>query len=212
MDLAPLHAAYTALLADAASLAFAGAADGGWNADQVLAHMIVVDRDFASLCARSRWGLAPDFDNRASQTIAYLDAIVRAAGSRPVLIETVRRGSAELIELLATFDDEQAGYRFAFAGVDGERPIAFETTIAEFAAGLAAQHGRRTISNCSHSPPRRSEPLESAWRTAARPRGRCQTAQCALFPGPDALLTTLCQERIRTIALAVFSAQPATWF
>jgi uncharacterized damage-inducible protein DinB len=142
MDLAPLSAAYDRLLADASTHSVSASAkpDGGWSAAQVLAHIVIGDRDFASLCAQLRWGLTPTYDNRASQTPAYLDAVVRAAGSWPALVDGVRRGSAELLDVLASLSDSEANYKLTFSGVAGDRELGMTMSVTEFAAGLAARH------------------------------------------------------------------------
>jgi hypothetical protein len=140
MDVAPLSAAYAALLEDAASHDFAASSDGGWNAGQVLAHIVISDRDFASVCAELLLGRNPGYDNRASQAAPYLDAVVRAAGSWQALMESVRRGGEELLELLSQFSAAQAGQQIVCSGVMGEREIVMKMTAAEFAGNLAMLH------------------------------------------------------------------------
>jgi hypothetical protein len=140
MDVAPLSAAYAALLEDAGSHDFAASSDGGWNAGQVLAHIVISDRDFASVCAELLLGRSPGYDNRASQAAPYLDAVVRAAGTWQALLENVRRGGEELTELIAQFSAAQAGQPLVVSGVMGDQEIVLEMTAAEFAGNLATLH------------------------------------------------------------------------
>jgi len=140
METKPLSAAYSALLDDAVSLVFGTSPDGGWNAGQVLAHIVISDRTFASVCAELLIGLNPSYDNRASQAAPYLDAVARAAGTWQALLENVRRGGEELTDLIAQFSAAQAEQPLVASGVMGEQEVVLEMTAAEFAGNLATLH------------------------------------------------------------------------
>ena len=69
MDTTALRSAYRELL-DAASRPDLGdARDGGWNADQVLAHLLSVDSSIAAVALGVVSGSRPTFDNRICLTI-----------------------------------------------------------------------------------------------------------------------------------------------
>lgn len=140
MDLASLSAAYTELLDTATARVFAASTDGGWNAGQVLAHIVIGDRVFASAYAEVLLGRQPAFNNLASQSVPYLDAVVRAAGSWQTLLDTLRHGGEELLELLAQLNGEQARQTLPFSGVQGDREFAFDISADEFVGVLATQH------------------------------------------------------------------------
>lgn len=66
MDSSALRSAYDSLL-DAAALPDLGDADdGGWNADQILAHLLSVDAATAAVALGVVAGSRPTFDNRVS--------------------------------------------------------------------------------------------------------------------------------------------------
>ena len=65
--------------------AFSAAPPGQWNADQVLTHLVAIDRMVTAAAAELLSGGIPVVDNPAAQSVAYLNAIVAAAGRRDLL-------------------------------------------------------------------------------------------------------------------------------
>jgi hypothetical protein len=80
---------------------------GGWTAELVLAHVIVGDRLIAEAAAKMLTGAPVTFDNLASQSEAYLRAVVAAAGDWDGLVASVKRGGEELAGLMEQLSPEQ---------------------------------------------------------------------------------------------------------
>lgn len=64
MDTTALRSAYGRLLDAAALPGLGDAKDGGWNGDQVLAHLLSVDASTAAVALGVVAGSRPTFDNR----------------------------------------------------------------------------------------------------------------------------------------------------
>jgi uncharacterized protein len=96
MDASALRAAHAQFVDIALDRRDGVAPEGEWRPELVLAHVIVGDRLIAEAAARVLAGGQPRFDNRASQSVPYLEAIVSVAGSWDGLVEGVRRGGEEL--------------------------------------------------------------------------------------------------------------------
>ena len=103
-----LRHAYDQFLETAREHVFAPPTAGGWSAELVLAHVVVSDRLIAEAAGRVAAGMPSTFDNLASQSEPYLQAIVAAAGDWDGLVATVRQTAAELIALAERMTDEQA--------------------------------------------------------------------------------------------------------
>jgi hypothetical protein len=101
MDTTALRSAYDSLLDAAAvpDLGDADADDGGWNADQILAHLLSVDAAIAAVALGVVSGLRPAFDNRISLDAGNLDRIIAGHSGRADLIDHVRRQAAVLCDL-----------------------------------------------------------------------------------------------------------------
>jgi hypothetical protein len=108
MDVAALESAYDRFLDVARGLGDAVTPEGEWPAELVLAHVIVSDRMIAETAARVLSGGQPRFDNRASQSIPYLDAIARVAGGWDGLVAGVRQAGRELMATVARIEPEHA--------------------------------------------------------------------------------------------------------
>lgn len=93
MDTTALRSAYDRLL-EVAALPDLGAAndadDGGWNADQVLAHLLSVDAATAAVALGVVSGARPTFDNRITLDAWNLDRIITEHTGRADLIDHVR--------------------------------------------------------------------------------------------------------------------------
>ncbi len=99
MDTTGLRAAYDRLL-DAAALPDLGdAGDGGWNADQILAHLLSVDAAIAAVALGVVSGSRPTFDNRVSLDAWNLDRIIAEHAGRTELIDHVWCQAAVLCDI-----------------------------------------------------------------------------------------------------------------
>lgn len=100
MDTTALRSAYDKLL-DAAAIPDLGeGADGGWNADQILAHLLSVDAAIAAVALGVVSGSRPTFDNRISLDAWNLDRIIAEhSGGRAELIDHTRRQANVLCDI-----------------------------------------------------------------------------------------------------------------
>jgi hypothetical protein len=108
MDVAALESAYDRFLDVARGLGDTVPPEGAWPPRLVLAHVIVGDRMIAETAARVLGGGQPRFDNRASQSTPYLEAIARVAGSWDGLLAGVRQAGEELMATVARIEPEHA--------------------------------------------------------------------------------------------------------
>jgi hypothetical protein len=108
MDTTALRGAYDRLL-DAAALPDLGpAADGGWDADQVLAHVLSVDAGAAAVALDVVSGARPTFDNRISQDAWNLNRIIAEHSGRAELIDHVRSQATLLCDIADRLNSEAA--------------------------------------------------------------------------------------------------------
>jgi hypothetical protein len=96
MDATALRNAYDRLLDVAARPDLADPDDGGWNADQILAHILSVDAGIAAVALHVAAGSRPTFDNRTSLDPWNLRRIIDEHAGRPELIQHVRDQAAVL--------------------------------------------------------------------------------------------------------------------
>lgn len=99
METTALRNAYAGLLDAAAIPGLGDAADGGWNADQILAHVLSVDAATAAVALAVVSGSRPTFDNRICLDTWNLDRIVAEHNGRPDLIDHVRSQAAILCDI-----------------------------------------------------------------------------------------------------------------
>jgi hypothetical protein len=105
MDVAALESAYDQFLDVARGMGDVVPPEGEWSPELVLAHVIVGDRMIAETAARVLSGGQPRFDNRASQSTPYLEAIARVAGSWDGLLAGVRQAGEELMATVARIEE-----------------------------------------------------------------------------------------------------------
>jgi hypothetical protein len=116
-------------------------ADGQWSVDLVLAHVIVADRLVAQTVADVLAGRRPAYSNRASLSVPYLEAIIRAAGDRATLLESVRRGSEELAAVAACMTRAQAEAVVPVViASGGETVVDAPMSVAQLVAGAGRSH------------------------------------------------------------------------
>ncbi len=94
MDTTPLRDAYRTLLDAAANVAKAGAVPipppGEWNADQILAHVVIINAATISTVSDVISGTLTTYDNRISQDAWTLAHVIEAAGGNDGLWERIR--------------------------------------------------------------------------------------------------------------------------
>lgn len=100
-----LRSAYEKLLTAAARTDLGEAGDGGWNADQILAHILSVDATIAAVALGVVSGSRPSFDNRISLDAWNLDRIVADDSGRADLIDHVRSQSTILCDVADQLSD-----------------------------------------------------------------------------------------------------------
>lgn len=123
MDVAALQSAYDQFLEVARESRDAVPLDGAWPPELVLAHVIVGDRLIAETAACVLRGDEPRFDNRASQSVPYLQAIARTAGSWDALVAGVRQAGDELMAVAACIEPEHARVIVPTFVMDGDRTV-----------------------------------------------------------------------------------------
>lgn len=106
MDTTALREAYEGLLEAAATPDLGDAADGGWNADQILAHILSVDAATAAVALGVVSGSRPTFDNRVSLDTWNLGRIVAEHSGRADLIEHVRSQAGILCDIADRLDEQ----------------------------------------------------------------------------------------------------------
>jgi hypothetical protein len=94
MDTTPLHDAYRTLLDAAATVANGGGDSvpppGEWNADQILAHVVIVNAATISTISDVISGAHATYDNRVSQDNWTLAHVIRLADGNEGLRERIR--------------------------------------------------------------------------------------------------------------------------
>lgn len=99
MDTTALRSAYDRLLDTAAIPDLGDAGDGGWNADQILAHLLSVDAAITAVALGVVSGSRPTFDNRISLDAWNLDRIIAEHSGRAELIDHVRSQAGVLCDI-----------------------------------------------------------------------------------------------------------------
>ncbi|MDX6267032.1 MAG: hypothetical protein QOD70_1772 [Frankiales bacterium] len=141
MDTTALQAAYKRLLDTAASPDLGEAADGGWNADQLLAHLLSIDAGITAVALGVVAGSRPTFDNRVSLDRWNLARIVGEHADRAALIDSVRRTTEVLCDVADQLTDAAAqvlvpSLLLSNEAVAVDQPLTLESLIG----GLASDH------------------------------------------------------------------------
>ncbi|MET8133044.1 hypothetical protein ABZV24_13985 [Streptomyces sp. NPDC005251] len=108
MDTTGLRAAYDRLLEVAAMPDLGDADDGGWNADQILAHLLSVDATVAAVALGVVSGSRPTFDNRVSLDPWNLDRIIAEHSGRADLAAHLRSQVAVLCDVAGLLSEQAA--------------------------------------------------------------------------------------------------------
>ncbi|UYM05095.1 hypothetical protein [Solicola gregarius] len=141
MDTTALRAAYGPLLEVAAEPDLGEAADGGWNADQVLAHVLSVDAAVTATALAVVSGSRPTFDNRTSLDRANLNRIIDSYGNRARLAEHVRAQSVVMCDVADRLADDDAAVMVpAFLVSNDAVAVDQPITLRALIDGLADSH------------------------------------------------------------------------
>ncbi len=142
-DLAALEAAYDTFLAEAAAGAdagdFASPTDGGWTAEQVVAHVALNDLAMNAVAHSLVHRGQPEFANHTCQVVDHLDAVVATCGDLDGLIAFGRRCADQAVAAARRLDPEQRATevpcRFEHDGqVVGEGPMPWGRVAIEIQA------------------------------------------------------------------------------
>jgi hypothetical protein len=141
VDTTALRAAYRQLLDVARSPGLGEPADGGWNADQLLAHLLSIDAGITAVALTIVAGSRPAFDNRVSLDRSNLARIVSEHADRSALIDSVRQMAAVLCDVADHLNDAAAqvlvpSLLLSNDAVAVDQPL----TLASLIDGLAADH------------------------------------------------------------------------
>ncbi|NKZ05769.1 hypothetical protein [Actinomadura latina] len=91
LDTAPLRDAYRALLDAAATVPGSGAAPPGeWNADQILAHIVLINAATITAVSSAATGTITTYDNRLAQDAWTIDRVITLAGGNAGLRDRIR--------------------------------------------------------------------------------------------------------------------------
>ncbi|MFB4305870.1 hypothetical protein [Actinomadura sp. GTD37] len=110
-DTEPLRDAYRALLDAAATVAASGAPGpvpppGEWDADQILAHVVLVNAATITAVTSAASGAVTTYDNRLAQDAWTIDRVIDLAGGNAGLQERVRRQGDALCALSVLSETE----------------------------------------------------------------------------------------------------------
>ena len=109
-DLDTLEAAYAAFFAEAGAGGFDDPVDGGWNADQVIAHVALNDLALAAVAHALVHRREPTFANAACQDGVNLARVVERFEDRAALLGFGRRCADQAIGAVRRLDPEQRAH------------------------------------------------------------------------------------------------------
>jgi hypothetical protein len=141
MDTTTLRDAYRDLLDVAARTDLGAAADGGWDADHVLAHLLSVDAAVAAVALGVVAGARPAFDNRVALDPWNLDRIVAEHPDRAALAGHVRAQAGLLCDIADRLGPAAAAVQVPAFLMSGGTPVVDQpVTLGSLIDGLAADH------------------------------------------------------------------------
>jgi hypothetical protein len=141
MDTTALRSAYEKFLDVAAAPDLGEAADGGWNADQVLAHVLSVDAATAAVALGVASGARPTFDNRICLDRWNLDRIIAEHSGRAGLISHVRGQAAVLCDIADQLSEQAAAVLVPSFLMSGDEVLLDQpVALADLVNGLAGNH------------------------------------------------------------------------
>ena len=141
MDTATLRGAYDRLLDVAARPDLGDPDDGGWTADQVLAHVLSVDAGIAAVALAVASGSRPTFDNRITLDAWNLDRIIAEHSGRADLIAHLRSQGTVLCDIADRLSGEAATVLVPSRLLsDGALVVDQPIPLAGLIGGLAEDH------------------------------------------------------------------------
>ncbi len=141
MDTTALRDAYEQFFHAAALPGLGEAADGGWNADQVLAHVLSVDAATAAVALGVVAGARPVFDNRICLDRWNLDRIIAEHADRAELIDRVRAQGAVLCAVADEIGEKSAAVLVPSFLMSGDELLLDQPVpLAGLLDGLAGNH------------------------------------------------------------------------
>ncbi len=141
MDTTKLRAAYSGLLEAAAHPDLGDAADGGWNVDQILAHLVSVDSSIAAVALGVISGARPTFDNRICLDPWNLERIIAAHSGRAALLDQVARQSALLCDIADHLSHDDASVQVPCLLVSNDALVVDQPIpLSALVDGLADDH------------------------------------------------------------------------
>ncbi|MFG1640894.1 hypothetical protein ACGFMK_11460 [Amycolatopsis sp. NPDC049252] len=141
MDTTALRSAYEKLFEAAATPDLGAAADGGWNADQVLAHVLSVDAAVSAVALGVVSGSRPAFDNRVALDPANLGRIIAGHTGRAHLAEGVRKQAGILCDIADSLDEQAASVLVPAFLMSGDALVLDQPVpLAALIDGLAEDH------------------------------------------------------------------------
>ena len=141
MDTSALRSAYADLLDVAGRPDLGPAADGGWDADHVLAHLLSVDAAVGAVALGVVAGTRPAFDNRVALDPWNLDRIIAGYADRAALVDGVRAQADLLCDIADRLPAAAADVQVpAFLMSGGELVVDRPLPLGALIDGLAADH------------------------------------------------------------------------
>jgi hypothetical protein len=150
METTALRSAYRELLDAAARPDLGDARDGGWNADQVLAHLLSVDSSIAAVALGVVSGSRPTFDNRICLDAWNLGHIIGEHSDRADLIDHVRDQASLLCDVADRLSDEAASVMVPSLILSGDalvldQPLPLRALIDGLAENHVPVHTRQLL-------------------------------------------------------------------
>ncbi len=146
MDTTRLRDAYTGLLDAAAQIAARAGdtvrpADGGWDADQILAHIALVDAATLATTATVASGAAATYDNRLSHDAWTTDRVRTRARGNAGLQDRIRRQGEALCVLGTALSDAELDTTIPTLLLsDGQALVDQPVPLRAILTGLAEDH------------------------------------------------------------------------
>ena len=152
MDTTPLRDAYRALL-DAADTVDTGAAPGPgeWNADQILAHVSLVNAATLAAASCVAAGANTTYDNRTASDAWTIDRLITLAGGGAGLRERIRLQGDALCTLGPTLSEAELDTPVPALLLSGgtvlvDQPMALREIITGLAEGELPGHTKQLLS------------------------------------------------------------------
>lgn len=141
METTALRSAYEKFFDAAAAPGLGEAADGGWNTDQVLAHVLSVDAATTAVALGVISGSRPTFDNRVCLDGWNLGRIIAEHAGRTELIAHVRRQATVLCDIADDLGEQAASVLVPSFLMSGDTLLLDQPVpLAGLVNGLAENH------------------------------------------------------------------------